>query len=66
MSREKFIPCEQESLGGAHEAGMGTSCRNGRLLYWAKYNGRDERFSRRCECLSIWLQRNPRPEGSSA
>lgn len=65
MSGEKFIACGEDSHGGAHLPGIGTSCRNGRLLYWAKYNGRDERFSRRCECLSIWLQRNPKVEGAN-
>lgn len=62
MSGDKFEACGEDSLGGAHLPGLGTSCRNGRLLYWAKYNGRDERFTKRCVCLENWMQRNPRPE----
>lgn len=62
FDREKFTACGQEAQGGAQNPGIGTTCIGGMQFFWTKYQGRDERFTKRCQCLLDWLQRNPRPE----
>lgn len=56
--REKFIPCNRETDGGAQKPGMGTTCGSGVLMFWAMYNGKMERFARDCDCLRAWRARN--------
>jgi hypothetical protein len=67
--REKFVPCERETNGGAQKPGNGTTCSGGLLFYWATEHdreGRDTygkpiRWAKRCDCLNRWAMTSVLP-----
>lgn len=46
----KVPACDERRYGGAEVPGNGTTCVGGSLFYWAKYNGKLERYVKRCPC----------------
>lgn len=53
-TRGRFIPCERETGGGAQVPGNGTTCVGGQMFFWARYQGKMERYTKDCVCLVAW------------
>jgi hypothetical protein len=57
VRRPRFTACERETFGGAQKPGNGTTCGEGLMFFWAKYDGKLERFAKDCDCKKVWRGR---------